>query len=145
MAYDHQMDQLLISDRVAATNAGVVTTAVAKIAAWAPCLQPIEVRGVAFVFTTAATVTAAVIDFYRRPTIGSDTNRVLIKRLNATLGQEIIGNVIYADVEGTTIAPGEDIIAEVSTASTAGAGHAFIMYQTKWQQPLNNTKMIKIP
>lgn len=145
MAYTDQMDQLLITDRVAATNAGVVTTAVAKIGAWAPPLQPVEIRGVAFEFTTAATVTAAVIDFYRRPTIGSDAARVLIKRLNPTLAQEIIGNVIYADVEGTTISPGEDVICEVSTASTAGAGHGYIMFQPRWQQPVNNTRMIKIP
>lgn len=144
MAYDHQMEQEIISAITIATGQGAALTAAADIGVWAPGLQPVEIRGVALVITTAATVTAAVVDFYRRPQAGSDTNRVLIKRLNPTLAQEAIGNVIYADVEGTTINPGEDVIAEVSTTATAGNAHAVIMFQPKWQQPANNTKMIKV-
>lgn len=145
MSYDHQMDQVVISAITIATGQGASLAALADIGVWAPGLQPIEIRGVALVITTAATVTAPVVDFYRRPTPGSDAARVLIKRLNPSLALAgVIGNVIYADVEGTHINPGEDIIAEVSTVATAGNAHVVIMFQTKWQQPANNAKMIKI-
>lgn len=144
MSYSDQMDQLLISDRTVATNQGASLAAAADIGAWVPGLQPIEVRGVAVVVSTTATTTAPVVDFYRRPTVGSDTNRVLIKRLNPVLAQWLAGNVIYADVEGTHINPGEDLIAEVSTAAAAGNGHVCVMFQTRWQNPANNTRMIKV-
>lgn len=144
MAYDHQMDQLVISAITIATGEGAALTAAADIGVFAPGLQPVEVRGVAVVVTLTATVTAPVVDFYRRPTASSDTNRVLIKRLNPALANWVEGNVIYADVDGTIIKPGEDIIAEVSTTATAGNGHACIMIAPDWDTPANNAKMIKV-
>lgn len=144
MAYDHQMVQRVISTITIATGQGPALTAAADIGVFAPGLQPLEVRGVALIVTTTCTVTACVVDFYKRPVAGDDTGRTLIKRLNPTLAQLVAGNVIYSDVEGTTIDPGGDIIAEVSTTSTAGNGHVAIMEMPKWQHPGNNTKMIKI-
>jgi hypothetical protein len=149
MAYDHQMDQLVISAITAATGQGAALSAVAKIGEYAPGHQPVEIRGVSVVVTTTATVTAPVVDFYRRPTAASDTARVLIKRLNPVLASWAAGNTVYSNLEGTTtlsttINPGEDVCAEVSTAATAGNGHACIMFQTKWQHPANNTKMILV-
>lgn len=149
MAYDHQMDFVVISAITIATGQGAALTAAADIGVWAPGLQPVEIRGVAVVVTTTATVSAPVVDFYRRPTAASDTNRVLLKRLNPVLASWVAGNTIYSNLEGTstlstTINPGEDVIAEVSTTATAGNGHACIMFQPKWQHPANNTKMIAV-
>lgn len=144
MSYPHQMEQEIISAITIATGEGASLAAAADIGVFAPGLQQIEIRGVALVVTLTATVTPPVVDFYRRPTASLDTNRVLIKRLNPTLAQAIEGNVIYADVDGTVIKPGEDVIAEVSTAATAGNAHAVIMFYPDWENPLNNTRMVKI-
>lgn len=148
MSYE-QMDQLVISTITVATGQGAALSAVAKIGQFAPGHQAIEIRGVSVVVTTTATVTAPVVDFYRRPTAGADTSRVLIKRLNPVLGSWVAGNTIYGNLEGTTtlsttINPGEDVNAEVSTAATAGNGHACILFQPKWINPITNTKMILV-
>lgn len=144
MSYAHQMTQQILSAITVATGQGAALSAAADIGVFAPGLQPVEVRGVAVVVTTTATVTAPVVDFYRRPTVGSDTNRVLIKRLNPAIGSWVAGNTIYADVDGTVIKPGEDLIAEVSTAATAGNGHAIAMIAPHWDTPANNSKMVKV-
>ena len=146
--YSDQMDQLRL-DANTVNGVGIALTAAAKLGAFSPGLQPIECRGMALTITTAATVTAPVIGLYKRPTAGADTSRVLIRSMTALLAAfDTAGKVVYADIEGTsaidaTINPGQDVLAEVITAPTAGAGFVTLMYQTKWQQPANNNKMTK--
>lgn len=146
--YSDQMDQVRM-DAAPVTGLGLAFGAAAKLGAIAPGNQPIEVRGVGFVVTTACTVTAPIIGLFKRPTAGSDAARVLLRSVTALLAKwDTAGKVVYADIEGTsaidaTINPGQDVLAEVITPPTAGAGFAVLMYQTKWQQPANNTFMSK--
>lgn len=144
MAYDHGVRNLQISDRTVATNQGVALTAAVDVAGWAPGLQPVVVRGVGVLFTTSATTNPLILDFYRRPTVGSDTSRVLIKRLNPTLAQCVIGNFIWADVD-VNLGIGEDVIAEVvAPLPAAGNGHVYVQLADKWESLLNNVRGIKI-
>lgn len=130
---------------VAAANiGGAALSAAGDIAVMAAC-QPFRVKQVGIIITTTCTVTPPVVDIYRRPVAGSDTNRVLIKKMTfPAIGSCVAGNVIYADGLNTLIKPGEDLIAEVSTAATAGAGHVSWMLEPQSESPMNYTNCIKV-
>lgn len=148
MAYSDQMDQYRM-DAPAITGVGIAITGGAGVdlGVWAPGLQPVEVRGFAFVVTTVCTVTPPVLNLYKQVSPGVEAARVLIKSITGTLAQfDTVGKVIYADIDGTaalnaTVNPGEAIQAEIGVSPTAGAGFCVIMVQPKWQQPANNTRM----
>lgn len=146
MAYDHDMLQHRM-DSPAITGVGIAITGTPDMGVWAPGLQPVELRGVAFVVTTICTVTPPVINFYKQVTPGVEASRVLIKSITGLLAAfDAVGKVVYADIDGTavlnaTVNPGEAIQAEIGTSPTAGAGFCVIMVQPKWQNPGNNTKM----
>lgn len=146
MAYDHQMDQFRL-DSAPITGLGISVVGTPDMGTWSPGLQPVELRGVAFVVTTVCTVTPPVINFYKEVSPGVEGGRVLIKSITGLLAAfDTVGKVIYADIDGTaalnaTVNPGEAIQAEVGTSPTAGAGFCVIMVQPKWQQPANNTRM----
>lgn len=144
MAYADQMEQHIMSAITVATGEGAALTAAADIGVYAPGLMPVEIRGVAIVVTTTATVTAPIVNFYRRPEASNDAGRVLIHSLTSLLANWIEGNVIYAMLdENAYIAPGEDFIAEVATPATAGNGHVVCMFSTSWEMPVNNAEMIE--
>lgn len=140
MAYVHETIQQRM-DSAAASGVGITLTGTPDLGTFSPGLQPIEVRGVALVVTTTCTTTAPVINFYVEPAAGSETSRVLIKSITAALSAFAAGNVIYANIDGYKILPGQAIQAECGTSPAAGAGFAVIMYHNSWDSPGNNTKM----
>lgn len=140
MAYDHQMQQHRM-DAPPITGLGVAITGTPDLGVYAPALQPIVVRGVAFVVTTTCTVTPPVINFYRQLSPGVEAGRVLLKSITGLIGAFDAGEVVYAHIDSVAIPPGEAVQAEVGTSPTAGAGFAVIMFQPKWDSPLNNLKM----
>lgn len=146
MAYDHQMEQVRM-DPGPVTGAGIsFVGAGTDLGAYAPGLQPIEVRGIAFVMTVAATVTAPVIGLYKRPQAGVTAGAVLIKSVTAPLAAWEIGDVVYAFMDDTIandliIKPGEDVFCETITGPTAGSGFAVLMFQPSWDNPQSNNKM----
>lgn len=141
MAYTHETIQVRL-DNPAATGVGITLTSTPDLGIFSPGLQPIEVRGVALVVTTTCTTTAPVINFYLQPAASSETSRVLIKSITAPLASFAAGNVIYANIDGQKIVPGQAIQAEVGTSPAAGAGFAVVMYHNSWDAPGNNTKMV---
>jgi len=122
---------------------GLITTTGIK-ATWGPGYQPVKIRAVYLIITTTPTVTPPVVNFYRRPTAGSETAKVLIKALNPSLAQAVQGNVIFADGLDVQINPGEDISVDVGTASTAGAAIMGAFTESAWEKPGNNARMVEI-
>lgn len=141
MAYVHETIQQRM-DPAAVAGTGITLGAAAKMGVVCPGLQPMEVRGVAYVVTTTCTVTAPVIGLYLRPTAGSDTSRTLVKSVTAPLASWAAGNTIYSNFDGIKVLPGQDILAEVITNPTAGAAFAIAMYHNSWDSAGNNTKMV---
>lgn len=142
MPYDLNMQQEIISiPPIAATGEGATLT-VADIGHWVPGAMPVDIRAVSFVVTLTCTVTPPVIDFYRLPDASNEAGRVLIARLTGLIGSWIEGNVIYKMVENVQIKPGEEIQCECSTAPTAGAGHACVLFTHSSANPASNTNMI---
>lgn len=75
-------------------------------------------RIMALVTTLVANDTiAAVITVYRRPTLGSAVGQVAIGTLTIPDGSAV-SKVIYKDLDGTVVYPGEEIAFNVSTAGT---------------------------
>ena len=88
---------------------------------------PVEVVRVGFV-STIAPGGAPVIAFDKRPTAGSDTNRVNAAFGTITPGALAAGQMAYHEpdplTESRILNPGEQLVAEVTTASsTTGTGY----------------------
>lgn len=82
--------------------------------------EKVRIRKVA-VHVGATEATACVIKFDKRPTFGSDTSRgdgdMAVLNIPAS---DKAGKVIYVDLndERVTLEPGEEMVAQVTTAST---------------------------
>lgn len=137
MAYTHGSTELLLAATAALTSAADIVTK--------KFLLKTQVFMVALEVTTAATVTAPVVDVYWRPTAGSDTGRVLIKRITRPLAEWTVGKWIYAfcDQSGNAIRPGGDMVVEVSTPATAGAANVYGVFNNSWEHPSNLPVMVE--
>jgi hypothetical protein len=98
--------------------------------------MPTRVLRVACTITTQNTVTAAVIALDRRVTYGSDTGRVEVDTVTMPTAA-IIGKVVYSPLINQLFVPGEQLVIELVTASTAGAAHIDIIVEEAWEEPLN--------
>lgn len=103
----------------------------------------IRVTRIGVLITTAVTVTAAVLDFDRRITPASDTGRVSsgVGRITCPVTGSAIGQIVYKNVS-VDLNPGDEIVFELVTASTAGGGIPFIEYIPSPEVPANFTEMI---
>lgn len=98
---------------------------------------------VGFIVTAAFTVTAAVIEFDRRPTPGSDTGRGAgdVGILTAPTAAQAIGRTLYDDVQ-VDLKGGEEVVVEVTTAATAGDGIPFLEIVPRAEEPANDAEWI---
>ena len=136
MSYSHQLVEYRLATAASLTAAADIVTY--------HFLMNHQPRRIALRVTTTATVTAPVVDVYWRPTAGSDTGRVLLKRITALLADWAAGNWVYGDMEGSSanaIRPGGDMVVEVSTTATAGAADVFGLFSPDWEVPQNVTVM----
>ena len=103
----------------------------------------ITVLRIGVLITTAVTVTAAVLDFDRRVTPASDTGRVNsgVGRITAPVSGSTIGQLVYKDV-AVDLNPGDEIVFELVTASTAGGGIPFVEYIARDEVAGNWTEMV---
>lgn len=86
-----------------------------------PCVvDRMDLVELACLIVTAPTVTAPVITFYRRPTVGTSTGEVVIGTLTAPVGTAI-GKRVKKNIRFRVI-PGDEVRIAVTTAATAGAG-----------------------
>lgn len=105
--------------------------------------KAITVKRIGVLITTAVTVTAAVLDFDRRVTPGSDTGRVSsgVGRITAPVTGSAIGQVVYKNVS-VDLNPGDEVVFELVTASTAGGGIPIMEYIDRPEEPANFTEMV---
>lgn len=106
----------------------------------------ITVLRIGVMITTTCTVTAPVVSFDKRLINGSDVGRV-----NGALGIGLLtfpavalcvaGTVIYKEVESDATA-GNEIVVQVTTAATAGAGIPFVEYINRHESAANMSNMI---
>lgn len=137
MSYDHQVDQIRCD-----AGAALATTAVAIIARFIHVgLQPVWVKGAAFVIEVVPGTTAPVITIRHRPTIASATGQTTIETITVPTTRAV-GDVVYVDNIDKKVLPGEEVVFDVTTASvTTGSGHCILMTAPSWDAPGNNGNM----
>ena len=136
MAYTHSQYEVMM------TNVAVITSTGDK-AQWAPGYVPHLLRAWAFVTTTQATVTAPVLDLDKQIAAGSATGRIadFVSPLKPLLAN-VAGKVTYKDGLQSKVSPGEQLVYNITTAATAGAGSVIIFVEPTWEVPGNNTNLI---
>jgi len=136
MAYTHSQYEVMM------TNVAVITSTGDK-AQWAPGYVPHLLRAWAYITTTQATVTPPVLAMDKQIAAGSATGRIAsfvspLKPLLAALA----GSVCYKDGFQSKVSPGEQLVYNITTAATAGAGSVSIFLEPTWEVPGNNTAMV---
>lgn len=135
MAYTHSKYEVLM-----ATDADLSSQA--DVADWAPGYVPHIIRAVSLVITNDIG-SSAVVKFDKRPTSGSDSSRgdgdVATVNLDTSDDQ---GNAVFVDGLDVEIKPGEEVVAEVTSAASASdTAHIVLYVEPRWEQPANNTSM----
>jgi hypothetical protein len=130
-------DSLLVQRLLSAS----VTQTVADKANWSCGLYPEVIRGIALVVTTATTGPVGRYDLDKRPTAGSDTARGTADLGFITIPNAAQGVVIYKELNGKLI-PGQQVVVELLTATTAGAVDVIILFEISPERPANNALMV---
>lgn len=141
MAYTHQNLDTWLTAVTGALTTSVVDPLVTGMTNFRPGYQPIVVNAIYAVIVTSPTVTAAVLTFKFRPTIGSATGEVVIGTLTLPVAA-VIGNMYYKKVDNTKCSATGEVVVSVTTASTAGAAALGFIAVPSWEAPTNNAKMI---
>lgn len=97
------------------------------------CTGPITVLRFECLITTATTGVIGVVALDKRVTYASDTGRVELARISVPIGTAI-GKTVYKDVNAD-INPGEQLVFELVTASTAGGGIFSVEYIPRADTP----------
>ena len=105
-------------------------------------MNPTKVLSMAVTITTATTVAAAVLALDWRPTYGSNTGRLERKTLTIPIGTAV-GKVVFSTPINAMFMPGEQLMIELITAATAGAGHVDLWIEPTWESPLNGPNSLQ--
>lgn len=105
-------------------------------------MEGMQVRRLMFYVTTAITVTATVINFYKRVKVGDTSGQVSIGTLTIPVGTAA-GSVVYKDIDSAAFVQGTALAANVTTASTAGAGFVGYGAYQEAEDPQNVAACIK--
>lgn len=134
--YDHQKVQVYVPP--SATGNGEATGIEARHAVG---LTPMILRRVGVILEQeAATGTSAVITIQRRPVAGVAANEVTIDTI--TVPANAAGDVFYVDGLDTRVDPGEDVVADVTTAMGTQATLGFVFeFDMAWDHPSNIPEM----
>lgn len=84
-------------------------------------LEGMQIRKIMAHVTTSPTVTATVITVRKRSARGITSGQVTIGTITIPVGATI-GNIYYKDLDSVKYEPGNELVFEVTTTSTAGAG-----------------------
>lgn len=136
MAYTYDQVEYELAAAQAFTSTGDKLT-------WAPGYVPHYIRAVALGITTAFTVTNAVVNFTTRGTIGSNSgisagDIAILKVLTSYTA----GQIVYKDGIEKLLKPGQELVVNVGTASTAGNANVSIFAEPSLETPANNTNMV---
>lgn len=95
-------------------------TAVADISSVA-IMEGMQIRRLMFYVTTAPTVTAPVITFYKRTAVGVTAGQVAIGTITVPVGTPA-GTMLYKGLDSVHLDPSQCLAAAVTVAASAGAG-----------------------
>lgn len=84
-------------------------------------LEGMQVRKLMALVTTSPTVTATIIQLKKRSARGVTSGEVVLGQLTIPVGATI-NNIYYKDLDSVKLEPGNELVWEVTQASTAGAG-----------------------
>lgn len=110
-----------------------------NLASFIPGSFPWTLRRATIIVTVATTVSSAVVAIKRRPTAGSTTGEVTIDTITVPISSQGVG--FFTPELDTEIAPGEELVAEVTSAATAGDGHIIYELEPAWEEPANSTNL----
>lgn len=116
------------ADSLAATGDAAETFKVA---------YPITVTRVGFIVSTLVDG-APVVKFDKRPNVGSDTDRG-----DGDVGEltvpdtTAVGVMVTRDVTPVDLEPGDEVVPQVTSAATAGAGFPVVFYRIRQEEPGN--------
>ena len=121
------------------TGAAVHTTSVGVMA-------QVKVKRLMCLVSTAVVSTGAVVVAFKRyPTFGSAAGAVTLGSVSIPAGTAA-GKVVYKDISQVTLLPGDQLVAEVTTAAAGGgaAGGALygVLAELDPEQPANQSDMI---
>lgn len=137
--YTHGQRQLTIG--VPGTPIPTQTPAIKGASTCPVLMRPVEVQAICALITTAMTVTAAVIDIKYRPIPGSASGEVVLGRLTLPVSGSTIGDLVYKKVAPVKCGPGGEIVADLVTASTAGAAIFGVVANETTEHPSNSAIM----
>ncbi len=104
--------------------------------------QPFVVRAVAVQKVgTAATTTATVVSF-RKGTTGSAVGTSGLITTVTVATAAVQGKVYYKDGLRSEVIPGQEVQANVTTASAGGKLRAYLFIEPRWEVPGNNSNMV---
>lgn len=99
-------------------------------------MEPLQVRRLMIYVTTAPTVTAAVVTFYKRTAVGVTAGQVSIGTITIPVATAA-GSVMYKNVDSVALVQGQCLAAAVTTTATAGAGLVGIGAYQEAEDPQN--------
>jgi hypothetical protein len=151
-----------VSDKVTPTGSGgpIVFTSTGDKYIFTPMI-PIDVYRWGIIYSTAKDATSMALTLARRPTVGSDTNRVVLDTLTDTSARaqgvvtqrELVLPVAQATAEDGTprnvdpagpveVNPGQElVIAVTDAADVSGQGYVFIEYIEK---PFSGARVVAV-
>lgn len=143
MGYAKESRQPLVQPETTWQNPITITATGDK--ALCRVMGPCEAVRIGFLVTTALTTTAAVVDFDKRVTPGSDTGRVDqgVGRVTAPAAAQAVGKMIHKEVNSVKLVPGEEVVFEVVTAPAEGAVIPYMEVIPIPEEPVNLANMVK--
>lgn len=131
MSYANGMYEIRIGENVNLTTTG-------DKADWAPGMVPYTIRGVAVMYRTEPTG-ALVLKLDKIDSAGTRGDGDVAVVTGAATDD--IRDVLYKKLN-VKVSPGEEVIAEVTTASAGATDcHVILLVEPSWDVPENNTKM----
>jgi len=106
-----------------------------------PGHQPMRVRAVGIVLTTALSVAASVITVERAVTPGSVVGAVSLGTITIP-ATGAIGEVYWGEFDDV-VSPGDQLAVVSDGVTTTGAGRVVVAVEPKWETPENNASMIE--
>lgn len=133
--YDHGIREIHVKDDAALSATGIIGT-------WAPGLVPHIIRAAAIVVSNDIGATGVVKLMYGTAGLAT-TQGTEIDAINL-LTTHVAGEVVYAEGLDIEVAPGQEVIFDMTDACAASdAGHLILLVEPRWERPANNSSMVE--
>lgn len=135
--YIYKSVQGNVVPKVSMSLASVATIATFEV------LNQSDVFSLNALILTAPTVTATVLTFINNPTPGSSVGAITLGTLTIPVGSAI-GKVVRHNIKPISVLLGSEIVINVTTASTAGAAQAFLVFDEDPESDSNSVNLINV-